>query len=96
MPRQPASTTASELTKGQLRKLNALKKSVGVEIGERAFAEWLAAEKVPVAPPIDETAAIIAAAIEDLIANRQLTIPKTGYLLKRGRGRVIVTRPATD
>ena len=32
------------LTKGQLRKLNALRKSVGEEIGERAFAEWLASQ----------------------------------------------------
>ena len=32
----------STLTKGQLRKLNALRKSVGQDIGERAFAEWLA------------------------------------------------------
>ena len=31
----------SALTKGQLRKLNALRKSVGDEIGERAFATWL-------------------------------------------------------
>ena len=29
------------LTKGQLRKLNALRKSVGEEVGERAFAAWL-------------------------------------------------------
>ena len=32
------------LTKGQLRKLNALRKPVGEEIGERAFAEWLASQ----------------------------------------------------
>ena len=31
----------STLTKGQLRKLNALRKSVGNEVGERAFSEWL-------------------------------------------------------
>ena len=31
----------SALTKMQLRKLNALRKSVGDDIGERAFAEWL-------------------------------------------------------
>ena len=31
----------SALTKGHLRKLNALRKSVGEDIGERAFAEWL-------------------------------------------------------
>ena len=32
------------LTKGQLRKLRALKKSVGDGIGERAFSEWLASQ----------------------------------------------------
>ena len=32
----------SALTKGQLRKLDALRKSVGADIGTRAFAEWLA------------------------------------------------------
>ena len=30
------------LTKGQVRKLHALRKSVRVEIGERTFAAWLA------------------------------------------------------
>ena len=34
----------STLTKGQLRKLNALRKSVGGEIGERTFAEWLSSQ----------------------------------------------------
>ena len=34
----------SALAKGQLRKLNALCKSVGPDIGERAFAEWLASQ----------------------------------------------------
>ena len=29
------------LTKGELRKLNALRKSVGPDIGEKAFAQWL-------------------------------------------------------
>ena len=33
--------TEADLTKGQLRKLNALRKSVGPDIGERAFAQWL-------------------------------------------------------
>ena len=32
----------SGLTKGQLRKLNALRKSVSDEVGEKAFADWLA------------------------------------------------------
>ena len=32
------------LTKGQPRKLNALRKSVGKEVGERAFAECFASQ----------------------------------------------------
>lgn len=34
----------STLTKDRLRKLNALRRSVGPKIGERAFAEWLASQ----------------------------------------------------
>ena len=31
----------SSLSKGEIRKLNALRKPVGTEIGDKAFAEWL-------------------------------------------------------
>ena len=39
----------SKLTKGQIRKLNALRKSVGDALGEEAFGKWLAhqAEAMP-------------------------------------------------
>ncbi len=80
------------LTKGQLRKLNALKKSVGDDIGEKAFAEWLATDTKVVKEPSDRNAGLIANAVEDLIGEHKLIIPNSGYLLKRGRGRVIVTR----
>ena len=80
------------LTKGQLRKLNALKKSVGDEIGEKAFAEWLATDTKAEVEPVDRNAGLIATAIEELIDEHKLIIPNTGYMLKRGRGRVIVTR----
>ena len=42
----------STLTKGQLRKLISRRKSVGNDIGERAFAEWLAAQAA--VPPEDQ------------------------------------------
>ena len=32
------------LTKGHVRKLNALRKSVGNDLGEQAFAKWLKRE----------------------------------------------------
>ena len=96
MPRKSKITIKPELTKGQLRKLTALKKSVGDEIGEKAFGDWLADMKKPVKPDIDKNAELIAGAVEDLIEKHKLTIPNTGYLVKRGRGRAIVTRPASD
>ena len=34
----------STLTKGQVRKLNALRKSVGDDIAENAFSKWMTAQ----------------------------------------------------
>jgi len=81
------------LTKGELRKLNALRKSVGEEIGTSAFAKWLATQEAEPKKPADKNAEQIAAALEPLIKAKKLGIPWGGYLVKRGRGRVIVTRP---
>ncbi len=84
----------TNLTKGQIRKLNALRKSVGPDIAERAFAQWLKrvnAEKAPV----DKTSAQIAEAIQSALGRKRLSIPREGYLITRGRGRVIVTRADT-
>ena len=81
----------SALTKGQLRKLNALRKSVGDEIGERTFAEWL--RKQPekgASAPVDRNAERIVGVLEPLIKKGQLRIRRGGYLVRRGRGRVIV------
>ena len=77
----------SSLTKGQRRKLNALRKSVGDEVGERAFAEWLATR--PVAKS-DENANLIVDTLWPLVQQGKLAIPRGGYSLRRGRGRIIV------
>lgn len=82
----------SELTKGQLRKLNALRKSVGENIGERAFAEWLKSIDTRVGNAVDRNAELIAGTIEGVIKKKKLNIPRGGYLLRRGRGRVLVER----
>ena len=82
-------TDESSLSKGEIRKLNALRKSVGNEIGDRAFAEWLSSrsagsnEKDPNAETIVDT-------LWPLVEEGRLTIPRGGYLLRRGRGRIIV------
>ena len=80
------------LTKGELRKLNALRKSVGPDIGEKAFAQWLKRANVGKEAAVDKTTALIAETIEAVIRGKKLSIPRGGYLLKRGRGRVLVER----
>lgn len=87
-------TIANEasLTKGQLRKLNALRKSVGVEIGERAFVEWL--NSLPPKVQVDKNAEMIAKTLQGMREEHGLRIRTGGYLVKSGRGRVVV-EPAT-
>ena len=79
------------LTKGQLRKLRALKKSVGDEIGERAFSEWLASQGGS-AEQEDGNATTIVDTLWPLVEQGTLAIPRGGYLIRRGRGRIIVER----
>ena len=81
------------LTKGELRKLNALKKSVGDQIGEKAFVQWLRNKtKSATTFPRDQNAEIIADTLGKLVQDGGLKLPRGGYLVTRGRGRVIVTQ----
>lgn len=79
----------SALTKGQLRKLRALRKSVGDDVGERAFAAWLGSQR-EAAAEADRNAAKIVDLLWPLVEEGRLAIPRGGYLLRRGRGRIIV------
>ena len=79
----------SGLSKGQLRKLDALRKSVGEDVGERAFAAWLESRK-GAAGEADGNAAKIVDVLWPLVEEGRLAIPRGGYLLRRGRGRIIV------
>ena len=78
----------SALTKGQLRKLNALRKSLGAAIADEAFAKWL--QQAVAEPEEDENAKVISDAFWGLIEEGRLSIRRGGYLVRRGRGRVIV------
>ncbi|MCI0429961.1 MAG: hypothetical protein L0210_05395 [Rhodospirillales bacterium] len=82
----------ADLSKGELRKLNALRKSLGEDIGGRAFAEWLSVRGTGPAESADNNAHTIAEALQPLIETGDLHVPRGGYLLRRGRGRVIVER----
>ncbi len=97
MARKPASRIDEKtLTKGELRKLNALRKSVGEDIAEKAFMDWLREKPSAVAEFEDKNAALIADTLMPFIEKNELRIPRGGYLVRRGRGRVIVERPASD
>ena len=78
------------LTNGQRRKLNALRKSVGNEIGEQAFTAWLSSQSASAAAEADQNAAMIVDTLWPLVQQGTLAIPRGGYLLRRGRGRIIV------
>ena len=82
-----------ELNKGQLRKLNALRKSLGEDIADKAFAQWLKFRPVSV-EEVDTNAELIANSLFDQVNKGNLRIPRGGYLVRRGRGRVIVERGA--
>ncbi len=82
-----------ELTKGQLRKLNALRKSVGDKLGEQTFAKWLKSNRAAKdTVSEDKNAALIAETLIKLIDDKKLRIPRGGFVVTRGRGRVVVTR----
>ena len=78
----------SALTKGQLRKLNALRSSVGPTIADEAFAKWLDQEREM--QQTDDNAETISDALWSLVRDGRLSIRRGGYIVRRGRGRVIV------
>lgn len=93
MPRKSAAGfDEKSLSKGQLRKLVALRKSIGVEVADRAFAEWLAKEPMG-GDGVDKGAEMIAEAVMGLVREKNLQFPRGGYIVRRGRGRVIVETP---
>ena len=77
------------LTRGQAHKLAALRKSVGDEIADRIFLEWLAPQPAMGAVP-DENVILIVDSLWPLVQQGALRIPPGGYLVRRGRGRIIV------
>ncbi len=94
MPRKPAQKFSErDLSKGELRKLNALRKSLGPEIAEKAFSEWYLKSGTSGGDAADKNATLIADSLHPLVKSNKLRIPRGGYLVRRGRGRVIVERP---
>ena len=78
----------SSLTKGQIRKLNALRKSAGVKLGEEAFGKWLK-EQVTAVPKVqsDPVAEKILDAVKSLEKDKTVKLGNRGYVVKRARGK---------
>ena len=88
------------LTKGQRRKLNALRKSVGDEIGAQAFAAWLSSQQAA-GTTADANAALIVdtplaagAAGHALDPARRLPAQARARAHHRRAGRVVATNDA--
>ncbi len=94
MPRKAKNgINESNLSRGQIRKLNALRKSLGDGIANRAFVEWLSTFGNGGGETVDKNARAISEALQPLIETGELRIPRGGYFVRRGRGRVIIERP---
>ena len=77
----------STLTKGQVRKLNALRKSVGDDIAEDAFAKWMTAQSKSPKEVRDPVADALVAALSHLNHDKSFKLGNKGYVVKRSKGK---------
>ena len=78
----------TSLNKGQIRKLNALRKSIGIKFGEEAFGKWLK-EQAKAVPKVqsDPVAEKILNAVKSLEKDKTVKLGNRGYVVKRARGK---------
>ena len=69
---------------GQRLELNALKKSVGDEIGERSLAQRFSSQDSPSELKVSENAALIVETLWPLVKDTTLVIPRGGHVLRQG------------
>ncbi len=97
MPKKAApKIDEKNLNKGHIRKLTALRKSLGTEIADNAFIAWLNQQPAETAKPADRNAKLIVKTLEPLVLGNKLKIPRGGYLVRRGRGRIIVEQARSE
>ena len=77
----------STLTKGQTRKLNALRKSLGNEIANDAFAKWMKTQTKEETFQVDPVAEKIKAALASLVQDKAFRLGSKGYNIKRSKGK---------
>lgn len=77
----------SALTKGQLRKLGALRRYVGDELGEEAFGKWMAQQAVAAQASVDPVAEKIEAALAEFANEKSFRLGNYGYTVRKARGK---------
>ena len=76
------------LTKGQVRTLNALRKSVGDDLAEEVFAKWLKRQAaVQAKDKPDPVAVKIVEALTGLENDPKFNLGNHGYTLRRAKGK---------
>ena len=77
----------STLTKGQVRKLNALRKSIGDDIAESAFTIWLSMQSKTPKEVRDPVADALVAALSNLTFDKSFKLGTKGYVVRRAKGK---------
>ena len=75
----------STLTKGQIRKLNALRKSVGNDIAENAFGKWMKTQSKTPKGVRDPVADALVAALSTLTSDTSFKLGTMGYFVRRSQ-----------
>ena len=77
----------STLNKGQIRKLNALRKSVGDDIAENAFGKWMKTQSKKPKEVTDPVADALVAALSNLQNDKSFKLGNKGYVVKRSKSK---------
>ena len=77
----------STLNKGQVRKLNALRKSVGDDIAENAFGKWMKSQTKTPKEVRDPVADALVAALSNLTSDKSFKLGTKGYVVRRAKGK---------
>ena len=77
----------SNLTKGQVRKFNALRKSVGDDIAEDAFSKWMKTQAQTPKDVSDLVADALVAALDEYKDDKTFRLGSKGYVVKRSKGK---------
>ena len=77
----------STLTKGQIRKLNALRKSIGNDIAEDAFGKWMKTQSKTPKEVRDPVADALVTALDQFKDDKTFNLGAKGYVVKRSKGK---------